>query len=259
MVWRRVIPVLLLMNSGLYKTVKFKDPQYIGDPINTVKIFNEKSVDELIILDILASEENRAPQLELLEQIASEAFMPVCYGGGIKSVNDIRTILGLGFEKVAINSQALKNKALISQASEMFGTQSIVVSIDVKKSFWGKYEVAAGRGSCNTKQEVVKFAVEMEKAGAGEILLNSVDRDGTMKGYDLDLLKMVSEALSIPVIACGGAGTTKDFANAIYEGKVSAVAAGSMFVYYGKHKAVLINVPPEEELIALGVRDSEGV
>ncbi len=256
---RRVIPVLLLMNTGLYKTVNFKDQKYIGDPINTIRIFNEKYVDEIIILDILASVENRKPNIELLSQMASEAFMPLCYGGGIKTVDEIRLILRLGFEKVSINRQAVSNPELIIKASELFGSQSIVVSIDVKKSFWGKYEVVTDRARVNTKLDPIQFAIAMEKAGAGEIMLNSVDRDGMMNGYELGLLKTVSEAVSIPVIACGGAGKPSDLADAIYKGKASAVAAGSMFVFYGKHRAVLINAPAEEELKVLGVYGDAGV
>lgn len=249
----RVIPCLLLQNTGLVKTVKFKEPRYIGDPINAVKIFNEKYVDELVLLDIGATVSNRAPQLELLAEIASEAFMPLGYGGGIRSLEEIRKILSMGFEKVILNTSAAKDTELIMSASEMFGSQSIVVSIDVKKNFWGKYDVLTRCGTESLKMDPVQYAKKVEQAGAGEILLTSIDRDGAMQGYDLKLIHSVTQAVKIPVIASGGAGTVEDLAAAIQKGQASAVAAGSFFVYYGKHKAVLINVPTEKELVEKGV------
>lgn len=244
----RVIPCLLLKNEGLVKTVKFKHPKYVGDPINAVKIFNEKEVDELIFLDTTATIENRKPPVNLISQIASECFMPFCYGGGIKSVEDIAGLFTLGVEKVAINSQAVGNPSLIKRASELFGNQSIVVSIDVKKNLFGKYRVFTHGGRKSTKLDPVDFAVQMEDTGAGEIFLNSIDRDGTQQGYDLELIRKVSESVTIPVIACGGAGSLDDFADAVKRGGASAVSAGSFFVFQGSHRAVLITYPPIKEL-----------
>ena len=244
----RIIPVLLLKNAGLYKTVKFKDPKYIGDPLNAVKIFNEKEVDELLFIDITATVENRRPPIKFLSEIASECFMPLCYGGGITSLEDVKSIIKAGVEKVSINSYAVKKPDFIKEISGIYGSSTIVVSIDVKKSFLGKYEVYIHSGKVNTKLDPVKFAVQMAEAGAGEILLNSIDRDGTMQGYDIDLIKRVSQEIDIPVIACGGAGKTTDFSDIVNNAGASAGAAGSMFVFHGKHKAVLINYPSQNEL-----------
>lgn len=244
----RVIPVLLLKNAGLVKTTQFKDPKYIGDPLNAVKIFNEKEVDELIFLDILATPENKKIPLEFLEQVAQECFMPLAYGGGIKTVDEIREILKVGVEKVIINTQAVENKTFVRDAVERHGSSTICVSIDVRKNFWGKYEIYTHGGSKNTKLDPVSFAIEMDKAGAGEIMINSIDRDGTMKGYDCDLIKKVTDVVGMPVIACGGAGSVADFSKAVNEAGAAAVAAGSMFVFHGKHRAVLISYPEQEEL-----------
>ncbi|KYZ76421.1 imidazole glycerol phosphate synthase cyclase subunit [Anaerosporomusa subterranea] len=249
----RVIPCLLLKNNGLVKTVKFKDPRYLGDPINAVRIFNEKYVDELAILDIVATKEKRSPNLELLSRIAAEAFMPMCYGGGISTLDEVKIILGMGFEKVVINTSAVKNPMLIQEASGHFGSQSIVVSIDVKKNFFGKYRAYINCGEVATDYDPAELARKVEQLGAGEIFLNSIDKDGTMSGYDLGLIKKVSESVGIPVIACGGARNVDDLSMALHNGKADAMAAGSMFVYYGKHKAVLITFPNEEELIKAGV------
>lgn len=244
----RVIPCLLLKNQGLVKTIQFTDPHYVGDPINAVRIFNEKEVDELIFLDITATRENRKPNFKLISEIASECFMPFSYGGGIRDLHDVKEIFNLGVEKVVINSHAIENPDFINKISELFGSQSVVVSIDVKKTLLGKYEVSTLNGKKNTKHEPVTFAKHMEIMGAGEIFLNSIERDGTMQGYDIKLIKEVSTSLSIPVIACGGAGRLEDFADAIKKGGASAVAAGSMFVFYGKHRAVLINYPTIQSL-----------
>ncbi|CAB1063927.1 Imidazole glycerol phosphate synthase cyclase subunit [Olavius sp. associated proteobacterium Delta 1] len=244
----RVIPCLLLKNDGLVKTVKFKAPTYLGDPINIVKIFNEKEVDELVFLDITATLENRKPPFKKLSEIASECFMPVGYGGGIRSLDDIREILALGIEKVIINSYASENPNFIENASKLFGSQSIVVSIDVKKDYFGKYKVVTHSCIKRTKADPVKYAIDMQDMGAGEILLNSVDRDGMMKGYDIELIRTVSKAVTVPVIACGGAGKIDDFKEAVRNGGASAVAAGSFFVFQGRHRAVLISYPSYEEL-----------
>jgi cyclase len=244
----RVIPCLLLDGQGLVKTIRFKDPTYVGDPINAVKIFNEKEVDELIFLDIVASRKQREPNFALLRDIASQCFMPFCYGGGIRSISMVRELFALGAEKVAINTRAIEDPVLIRQAAEQFGSQSIVAAIDVKKNLFGTYGVYHAARGTGTGKDPVAHAQEMESLGAGEIFLNSVDRDGTGKGYDLELVRRVSSAVSIPVIACGGAGKLEDLVGAVKAGGASAVAAGSMFVFYGKHRAVLINYPDVREM-----------
>jgi len=245
----RVIPCLLLKNRGLVKTVKFKTPTYVGDPINAIRIFNEKEVDELIFLDIEASKENRGPLFEFIAKIATECFMPFCYGGGVRSLEDIRTLFAMGLEKVAINTQAIIDPFFIKQASEKFGSQSIVVSIDVKKNIFGKKKKVFTHSRGKTVSlDPVEFAVKMMEMGAGELLINSVDRDGAMRGYDIELIKQVTDAVDIPVIVCGGAGCLDDFSKAVKIGGASAVAAGSSFVFYGKHRAVLINYPTYDEI-----------
>jgi len=248
MLINRVIPCLLLKGQGLVKTVKFKDPKYVGDPINAVRIFNEKEVDELIFLDITATPEKKEPPFRTISEIASECFMPLCYGGGIKTIEHIEKIFSLGVEKVSINTQAAENPALIKQAAELFGSQSIVASIDVKKSLFGKYEVYIQGGRKNTKLAPVSYAKHLEELGVGEIMLNSIDRDGTLQGFDLELTARVVEAVNVPVIACGGAGKVEDLAAAIKQGGASAAAAGSFFVFHGKHRAVLITYPEIAEL-----------
>jgi imidazole glycerol-phosphate synthase subunit HisF len=244
----RVIPCLLLRNLGLVKTVKFKKPTYLGDPINIVKIFNDKEVDELVFLDITATVENKRPPFKLLEQVASEAFIPLGYGGGIRTLEDVKTILGLGFEKIIINSYAVENPAFIRHVADFAGSSSVVVSMDVKKNWWGKYEVFTHSGRKATGLDPVNFAVEMAKTGAGELFLNSIDRDGTMQGYDLDLIASVTSAVNIPVVACGGARTVQDLEASVKQGGASAAGAGSMFVFQGPHRAVLINYPTSQEL-----------
>jgi imidazole glycerol-phosphate synthase subunit HisF len=244
----RIIPCLLLKDKYLHKTIRFNKPVYIGDPINAIKILNDKQVDELIFLDIDASSKKKAPNLEIIANIASECFMPVCYGGGIKNIQDIRTILNLGIEKISISSQAVENPNFIKEASSIFGSQSITVCIDVKKNFFGEYEVVILNAKKKTHWIPLDFALKMEEMGAGEILINSVDRDGTMKGYDISLVKTISSALQIPVVACGGAGSMNHIVQVLKEGKVSSAAAGSLFVFYGSSKGVLINYPDEEEL-----------
>jgi cyclase len=243
----RVIPTLLLRGQGLVKTIKFQNPTYVGDPINAVRIFNDKEVDELVFLDITATIESRTPQLELLHDIATECFIPFGYGGGIHDIETASKILSMGSEKVVFNSAAV-NLDLIRQAAEAFGSQSVVVSIDAKQAKRSKYEVYTHSGTVNTKKNPVHFAQEVEAAGSGELILNSIDRDGTMKGYDLILLKEVTDAVNIPVVAAGGAGTLQHFQEAVTEGGASAVTAGSMFVFHGPHRAVLINYPTQEEL-----------
>ena len=247
----RVIPCLLLRNKGLVKSVKFKDFRYIGDPINAVRIFNAKEADELVFLDINASTENRQLPLDLIEKIGGEAYMPFTVGGGIRSIEDIRALLSVGAEKVAINSCAVENPQFIRQAADIFGSSTIVVSIDAKKKMFGGYEVYTRGGKKSTGADPVKLAIQMAEMGAGEIMINSIERDGTMAGYDIDLIKQVANSVTIPIIACGGMGKLADIAAATREGKASAAAVGSYFVYHGKRRAVLINFPSHDELNSL--------
>ena len=244
----RVIPTLLLKSDGLVKTVKFSNPRYVGDPINTVKIFNEKEVDEIVMLDIQASRENRGPNLGKIAEIAGECFMPMGYGGGVSTVQQMHDILFSGVEKVIVNSAAWSSPKLLDEAAQSFGSQSVVVSIDAKKKMFGGYAVMSHGGTRKTRwnpADAAKYAVD---CGAGEILINSIDRDRTYTGYDIPLVRSVAEAVTVPVIACGGASSVADFTLAVSEGQASAVAAGSMFVYHGTHKAVLINFPDEKML-----------
>ncbi|MCR4336552.1 MAG: AglZ/HisF2 family acetamidino modification protein [Candidatus Omnitrophica bacterium] len=244
----RVIPCLLLQDGRLVKTVKFKNPSYVGNPINAIKIYNEKEVDELIVLDITATSKNRNPSFELLSEIAEECFMPLTYGGGVRSMEDLQKLFTLGIEKVAINTYAIENPSLIKEAAISFGSQSIVVAVDVKKNIWGKYMVCSHGGQKPVNLSAIEHVQKMAEMGAGEIFLNSIDRDGTWNGYDLDLIRMISASVQIPVIACGGAGSVDDFGRAVKEGGASAVAAGSMVVYQGKDLGVLINFPNREKL-----------
>ena len=247
MIRPRVIPCLLLKNEGLVKTVKFKDPKYLGEPINIVRIFNDKEVDELLFLDIAATVENRPPNFEMLGKITSECFMPLGYGGGIRTLEDVRKLLAIGVEKIVLNTSAVENPSLIRAAADYAGSQAVVISIDVKKTMFGKSEVYTRSGRKATGLDPVKFAVEMEKQGAGELFLNSIDRDGTMQGYDLELVRRVADSVTVPVVACGGAGNIQHLAEAIQAG-ASAAAAGSMFVFQGPLRGVLISYPAQEEL-----------
>jgi len=247
----RIIPCLLLKEKGLVKTVKFRIPTYVGDPINAIKIFNEKYVDELIFLDIEATVKGYTPQFEIIEKIAKECFMPVCYGGGIKNIETIKKILNIGIEKVSISSQAVSDPDFVKAASLEFGSQSIVVTIDVKKSYLNKYEIVTHNATRYTGLDPVKFASQMEEKGAGELLINSVDRDGMMGGYDIDLISKITNKVNIPVIASSGAGKLDDMRDVILKAKASSAAAGSLFVFYGKLRAVLINYPEQKELEAL--------
>lgn len=248
MLQKRVMPCLLLNDASLVKTRKFKDPTYIGDPINAVRIYNEKEVDEIIILDIIASKKKMRPQFELISDIVSEAFMPITYGGGICDMEDMKKLYNIGLEKISINSFAFQSPNFIERASKQFGSQSIVLSIDVQKNYKGDYEVITFGGTNHTGIDPVTYAIQMEALGAGEILLTSIDRDGTQEGYDIDLIMSVSEAVDIPVIASGGAGKISDFGNAVNTGGASACAIGSMAVYYGRNRAVMINFPRREAL-----------
>lgn len=249
----RLIPCLTMINRGLVKTIKFSNPRYIGDPINTVKIFNGKSVDELCILDIRATNDKKPPDFEYLKDIASEAFMPLSYGGGITSLSDIEKLFYIGYEKVIINTSLITNPSLIKEAVSFAGSQSIVVSIDVKNDLFGRSFCYINGGSTKIKESPIDLARLAQDLGAGEILLTSMSQDGTMLGYDIDLVKKVSEAVNIPVIASGGAKDVHDFKKALDIGGAHAVAASSLFVYYGKQKAVLITTPTEEELIKIDI------
>lgn len=248
MALKRIIPCLLLRDEGLVKTVKFKKTTYIGDPINAVKIFNEKEVDELVFLDIDATRKGKEPPYRTINDIATECFMPFCYGGGIKTINQIHKIITSGAEKVAINTAAFLNPNLIREAAAIFGSSTIVVSIDYRKNIFGKYVVYTNSGKKITKKDPVAYAVEMEELGAGEIFLNAIDKDGTMSGYDIELIKKVTDAVSIPVIACGGAGKPDDFKAVFDVAGVSAAAAGSIFVFQGKKRGVLISYPEPNEV-----------
>jgi cyclase len=245
----RIIPVLLLINDGLYKTVKFNKPSYIGDPINAVKIFNEKEVDELVVLDITASKEKRAPNYSKIAELAGEAFMPMAYGGGIHSFEDAKKVIDAGYEKIVINTAAVENPALIEQIASVYGSQSVVVSIDVKLNWLGKYEVYIKCGTKKTNLSPDQAAAQAEKYGAGEIFINAIHKDGTWEGFDIKLIQKVSHTVSIPVIACGGASSMQDFKNAVTEGGASAVAAGSMFVYQKKGMGVLISFTQQPLII----------
>lgn len=252
MLLTRVIPCLLLHKGGLVKTVKFKNPRYVGDPIVAVKIFNDKEVDELVLLDISAGIENRPPNFERIAEIATEAFMPVAYGGAIRTAQDAEKLFKLGIEKVVINTAAAESPQIIRDISTVFGSQAVIVSIDVKKGgFFGKSDVYVRSGHKAIKRNPVDFAKEVEQLGAGEIMITSIDQEGSMAGYDLELTRSVSEAVQIPVIASGGAGSLDDFQKAVKVGKASAVSAGSFFVFHGRHRAVLINYPERVELEAL--------
>jgi imidazole glycerol-phosphate synthase subunit HisF len=248
---KRLIPCLLLRNNGLVKTVRFRDFTYVGDPINTVKIFNEKEVDELFFLDIDATKSGKEPPYELIQDIASECFMPFAYGGGINSINQIERIIKSGAEKVIINSQAFLKKNFVEDAVRQFGSSTIGVSIDVKKEFLKGNIVYVKGGTLSTGLKPVEHARNMEDAGAGEILINSIDRDGLMEGYDLELIRSVTQSVRIPVIACGGAGNLNDFSLAVKQGGASAAAAGSLFVFHGKRRAVLITYPSYQEICKL--------
>ena len=246
----RLIPVLLLKGKGLVKTSKFKNPVYIGDPINAVRIFNEKEVDELVLCDIEASILQREPNYAWIKDIVSESFMPVGYGGGIRNMEHIRKLFDLGVEKVILNSAAFDFK-LISQAAAIYGNQSIVGCIDAKKSFFGVYNVYSKSGSIKHKTTPDEFAKELVSAGVGEIIIQSIDNEGSMNGFDLDLTQSITSVVNVPVVASGGAGNMQHISDVLDKGKASSVAAGSFFVFKGKHKAVLINYPKQEEIKAL--------
>jgi cyclase len=244
----RVIPVLLLHGRGLVKTTKFADRRYIGDPINAVRIFNDLQVDELCFLDITATLEGREVSVDLVRNLGDEAYMPFAVGGGIRSLQSISKLLRAGAEKIILNSVCEENPRLIEEASREFGSQSIVASIDVRKNFFGKYSVFTRSGTRKLGISVIDYAQRLQESGAGEILLTSIDRDGTMSGYDLQVIQSVSEKVRIPVVCCGGAGSLADLRQAYREGGASALAAASIFVFHGPRKAVLLNYPSTIDL-----------
>ncbi|ALR31072.1 MULTISPECIES: AglZ/HisF2 family acetamidino modification protein [Chryseobacterium] len=243
----RIIPSLLIQDNGLVKTVNFKNPKYVGDPINAVRIFNEKEVDELAIFDIDATARNLEPNYSLIERIANQSRMPLCYGGGVKTVEQAQKIFGLGIEKIALSSAVLQNPQLITQIADRVGSQSVIVVLDVKKKLFGGYEVFTHNGKKSTGINPFKFAEEAQKLGAGEIIVNSIDQDGVMKGYDMGLIDNVREKISLPLTVLGGAGSLNDIKKVIDKHGIIGVAAGSLFVFKGVYKAVLINYPSFEE------------
>lgn len=253
----RIIPVLLIDDRELVKTVRFRERTYLGDPVNAVKIFNRKRIDELMILDIGAAKNKREPDYEMLRDIASEAFMPLSYGGGITSAEQAKELVKTGYEKIVINTQLVRNPGLVRQTADVLGSQSVVASIDARLVH-GKYMCAVEDGQKTVKVSPKTLAKRAEKLGAGEILINSADRDGTMDGYDLRLVRNVAESVSIPVTACGGAGSVQDLEKVLHKGHAHAAAGGSMFVFYGRLRAVLITAPSEKELTEAGVHKYSG-
>lgn len=255
----RIIPCLLLHEGGLVKTVRFDDPTYVGDPINAVRIFNEKEVDELIILDIDATAEGAEPDFNLIANLAAECRMPLCYGGGVTSVAQAKKIISLGVEKVAVSAAAVANPAIISDIATEIGRQSTVVVIDVRRPTFGrKYAVYTHNGRRKSTWSAVEFAREMESHGAGEIVLNSIDRDGTMKGYDLTLARELRATVNVPISVAGGAGSLQDVEKLVREVGVVGAVAGSLFVFKGKYRAVLINYPQlvsKEQLILRALKN----
>ncbi|NQU32458.1 MAG: imidazole glycerol phosphate synthase subunit HisF [Bacteroidetes bacterium] len=252
MLYPRIIPCLLVHNKGLVKTIKFKDLKYVGDPINAVKIFNEKEVDELIVVDIDASAKGVEPDYKMIENLANECRMPFCYGGGIKTVEQAHRIFNLGVEKISLSSAAVENPNLISEIASRVGSQSVVVVLDVrKKPISSKYEVFIYNGTKSTGIEPIQFAKEIQRLGAGELVVNSIDQDGGMKGFDMVLINKIREVVSIPVTVMGGAGKIEDIGSVIEQQGIIGIAAGSMFVFKGKYRAVLINYPTSIEKQAL--------
>jgi len=257
MLQKRIIPCLLLKDGLLVKTIRFGSPRHIGEPIYAIKIFNDYEVDELMIVDIMASRrsgegpsKNKIP-FDLISKISDESWMPITYGGGIRSICDLKTLFNAGVEKACINSHAIENPAFVQEAAKEFGSQSIMVALDFKQKSDGTYAIYTHGGTVARPIDPVTCAVTMEKQGAGEILLNSMDRDGTMQGYDIPLIKSVTSAVNIPVIALGGGGTMAHISQVFQDGGASAAAAGSMFVYFGRKRAVLINYPSREEILRL--------
>lgn len=239
----RIIPSLLVHEKGLVKTVKFKDSKYVGDPINAVRIFNEKEVDELAVFDIDTTVLGNEPDYNLIEKLANQSRMPICYGGGVRTVDQAQKIFSLGIEKIALSSAVIHNPTLISEISEKVGSQSVVVVLDVKKKIFGGYEMYTHNGKQSTGIDPVTFAVKAQELGAGEIIINSIDKDGMMNGFDMNIISKIREIVTIPITVLGGAGNINDIKKVIKEHGIIGVAAGSLFVFKGKYKAVLINYP----------------
>jgi cyclase len=244
----RVIPSLLLLDDALVKTTNFKNARYIGDPINTVRIFNELEVDELVFLDIAATNDQRRPNLKLLAEIANECFMPLGYGGGLNDFQMVKDIFSIGFEKVLLNSVCYEQPQFITRLAEYYGNQAVVVSVDVKKNLWGNYDVYSHSGKKKHKKGLLEWVSELEQLGAGELLLTSIDREGSWSGFDNELIRKVTDVVNIPVIAHGGAGQLQHISEVVQAGHASAVALGSMVVFQKKGMGVLVNFPEETEL-----------
>jgi imidazole glycerol-phosphate synthase subunit HisF len=244
----RIIPCLLVQDKGLVKTINFTDPKYVGDPINAVKIFNEKEVDELIVLDITATTENREPDYLMIRNLATECRMPFCYGGGVKSVEQANRIISLGVEKVALSSAAVGDPGLVSDIAEQIGSQSVVVVLDIRKNKkTGANEIWTHNGKKSTGKCPVDFSRQLEQCGVGEVVINSIDNDGAMKGYDLDLAGIIRDAISVPLTILGGAGSLKDIKNLVEKFGIIGASAGSLFVFKGVYRAVLISYPAPHE------------
>lgn len=250
MLKHRVIPCLLLRDGGLVKTHRFGKAKYVGDPVNAIRIFNDKEVDELLVLDIDASRQRRGPNYELIEEFAAECFMPLAYGGGVGHVDEVKRLFSIGVEKVSIQTSALKDLSLVSEVADRYGRQAIVVSIDIKKNLLGHYKLYSAADGKTLDRDWRDFLRDAVAAGAGEILINCVDRDGTLSGMELPLIAAAAGACDVPLIACGGAGSLADIKAAVNAG-ASAVAAGAFFVYYGPHRAVLITYPDYDEMVKL--------
>lgn len=247
----RIVPCLLVRKRGLVKTVKFQDAKYVGDPVNAVKIFNEKRVDEITLLDIDASTENREPDLRMIENVAAECRMPLCYGGGIRSAAQAARIFSLGVEKVAMSSSVIANPLLVRQIADEVGNQSVVGVLDVRKKRFGGYEAWTHNGTKNTGQDPARLAEMFQQHGVGEIVINSIDRDGTMSGYDLDLVDLMSRHISVPYTVLGGAGSLEHLRALFARFGVLGASAGSLFVFKGTFRAVLINYPSTAERDAI--------
>ena len=247
----RIIPCLLLTKHGLYKTKGFKNRKYVGDIINAIKIFNDKGVDEIIILDIDATQNNYSIDFSAIQQMASECFVPLAYGGGVTDLSQVDKLIKLGIEKIVIGSAAHTKPQMISDIARVYGSQSVIVSIDVKQDLFGKYSVVYKSGNIRTSVSPLDFARQVVDLGAGELVLQNVTRDGTRKGYDIALIKQIADSIAVPVIALGGAGSIDDLRLGLQVGRASAVAAGSLFVFHGKHEAVLITYPSQQELLIL--------
>jgi cyclase len=244
----RIIPFLLIKDKGLVKSEKFKNYKYVGDPINAVKIFNEKRADEIFIVDLDPTFKNCEPNYKLISDLAEECQMPMCYGGGIKNLEQAEKIFKLGVEKISISSNYFKNKNLVNEISEIVGSQSVVITLDVKKNFFGNYEVYINNGKIKVKENLIEIVKEIIQRGAGEIIINNIDRDGLMNGYDLDLIKLIISITTIPITIVGGAGNVTHFHEVLKKHSIIGLSAGSFFVFKGKFKAVLITYAKENIL-----------